>query len=92
MSAVLPQARECCDSCIGDGVVTFIPIGWFSLDDLGALRAQPSASTNVFASVGTLGTGFIGEFYWVAGSTAADDSITVIAPNDGQAGRWFKRL
>lgn len=61
------------------------------MDDVAALRAQPTAATNTFASVGTLAGGFFGDFYWQAGSVDADDGVSVIAPDDGGAGRW-KRL
>lgn len=38
----------------------------------------------------TPGDGFGGMLVWNAASTATDDSRTVIAPQDGQPGRWIK--
>jgi len=64
-------------------------VGWFRLDTIAQLRAQPGIDSNVFATVGTE-LGFLGDFYWKSGDVTADDGAFIIAPSDGLSGRWFK--
>lgn len=92
MPSTLPSSQSCCDECTGiASVLVASGIGWFRLDDLAQLRAQPSSVTNVFASVGTE-LAFIGDFFWKNGALDADNDITCIAPSDGGAGRWKKLI
>lgn len=63
--------------------------GGFQVATLTALRAIASASTNISATVRDDGTGSLRVYQWSTASTAADDGLATIAPNDGGVGRWI---
>lgn len=62
--------------------------GLVMVDDLTELRAVATSATHQVAIVGDVGGGVIGVYRWDAASTAADDGLLTIAPNDGGTGRW----
>jgi hypothetical protein len=91
MASTLPTFTDTQNTVLNITVLGY-GIGSFGVDDLPALRALSSNDDNVIAIVGDAGGGFGGVFWWDAGNVTADDDVSVIAPSDGLAGRWLKRI
>lgn len=99
MASVLPSPNPCCLGCDSQEIEieeSESPNGWFAPQTLAALRAIPTASTNVLAEVqggDAYNDGLGGRYYWMNAALNADDGMLWIKPNDrtnAQAGRWNK--
>jgi hypothetical protein len=67
-------------------------VGWFKVDDVDALRALPTLSTNKFAVVDDIGGFGAGLYRWDGDSSEDDDGAQVLEPTDGLGGRWVRLL